>query len=92
MKKSTPESYRHMLVVLFWLFETMLVASVVTLLCFDRRWNPQISSAGAVIWIFSFVGQLIVCFLLRRIARPLAIVGWFTLFGSVLIGLLTPQL
>ena len=80
MKKFTAESYRHLLIVLFFLFETLFLASVVSGICFDRRWNPQISTAGGITFWFSFVGQLVVCFLLRGSVRRLAIIGWITLF------------
>ena len=92
MKKFTADSYRHLLIVLFFLFETLFVASVVSGICFDRRWNPQISVAGAITFGFSFIGQLVVCFLLRRIARPYAVAGWFTLFGGFWILALFPVL
>jgi hypothetical protein len=80
MKKFTAESYRHLLIVLFFLFETLFLASVVALFLFDRRWNLQISAAAGIGFWFSFIGQLVVCFLLRRSVRRLAIIGWITLF------------
>ena len=92
MKKFTAESYRHLLIVLFFLFETLFVASVVALFCTNvRRHSTTVGMAGITFW-FSFVGQLVVCFLLRRIARPYAVAGWFTLFGGFWILALFPEL
>jgi hypothetical protein len=83
MKKFTADSRRHLLIVLFFLFETLFLVSVVTPFCIDPRRNPQIRDADGITFLFSFVGLLIVCFLLRRIARPFAIAGWLTLFGCI---------
>jgi len=92
MKKFTAESYRHLLIVLFFLFETLLVASVVTIICFDLRRNPLISAAFGVVFLFSFVGQFVVSFLSIQTVPRLATIGWLSLFGSVLIELLFPRL
>jgi hypothetical protein len=80
MKYFTTDSYRHLLIVLFFFFEVLLVASVVVLLCIGRRRSSGIDDAAAIAFWFSFAGQLVVCFFLRRMARPLAVIGWITLF------------
>jgi hypothetical protein len=85
MKKFTAESHRHLLIVLFFLFETLFLASVVTPFYVDSRQHFLIRDAGGITFLFSFVGLLIVCFLLRRITRPFAVAGWFTLSGCILI-------
>jgi hypothetical protein len=85
MKKFTADSYRHLLIVLFFLFETSFLASVVTAFCINPHQNFLIRDAAGITYLLSFFGQLVACFLLRRIARPFAIAGWFTLFGCVLI-------
>jgi hypothetical protein len=90
MKKITAESYRHLLIVLFFLFEALLVPSCIALCIIDAHKNRLMGGAFGIIYFFSFVGQLIVCFLLRRIARPFAIVGWFTLFAAFWIPCLLP--
>ena len=87
------ESHRHLLFVLFWLFETLLFASFVVPFAVDRRPGPSVIEAGAAVTcLFSVVGQLIVCFLLRRMARPLAMFGWLTLLALMLVGLCLPAI
>jgi hypothetical protein len=89
MKKFTAESQRHLLIVLFYLFETLLIASVVTHLSINPRRDLRIDDMAGITFLFAFAGQLVVCFFLRRIARPLAKLGWLTLlvtfFGMMLL-------
>lgn len=87
------ESHRHLLFVLFWLFQTLLFASFVVPFAVDRLPGPSvIEAAAAVTCLFSVVGLLIVCFLLRRMARPLATIGWLSLLISILAGLCLPAI
>jgi hypothetical protein len=70
MQGFNTNSRRHLLTVLFYLFEAMLVASLVVLCCVDpRNWmvNGGIEDAAGIAFFYSFVGQLVVCFHLRRI-------------------------
>jgi hypothetical protein len=92
MKKFTAEAHRHLLIVLFFLFEALLVPSCIRLFFVDPNQNRLIDDEAGVIYLFSFFGQLVVCFLLRRIARPFAIVGWFTLFGAFCLPTIFPRL
>ena len=90
LRKERPQ---HLLIVLFCLFETLLLASVVMFFVVDGRRGPSaIEAAAGVTYGFSFVGQLIVCFLLRRRARPLAVIGWLSLLGSILAGMFLPAI
>jgi hypothetical protein len=86
MKKFTAESHRHLLIVLFYLFEAILLASLVTASYSGPRTgaNLGIINGTNIAYWYSFVGQLIVCSLLRRTARRLAVIGWITLFASLL--------
>jgi hypothetical protein len=80
MSQTFTESHRHLLIVLFWLFELLLVAAVATIFCIDsRRWSPVQDAAGLTFW-FAFIGLFTVSFVLRRTCRRLAIIGWFSLF------------
>src|SRR6185503_611521 len=84
MRRFTADSNRALLHVLFFLFEILLVGSVAVLVSVAsverHRHLPVSDAAGIALW-FSFIGQLVVCFLLRRVSRRLAVVGWLTLFG-----------
>jgi hypothetical protein len=90
MKKFTAESYRHLLIVLFFLFETLLVASVLIHLSIDPRRNSPIDNMAGIAALFSTAGQLVVCFFLRRIARSLAKFGWLTVLLAFLGMMLLP--
>ncbi len=80
MRTSITDSHRPLLYVLFCLFEMLLIASVVVLACTDpRRGLPVTDAAGLTFW-FAFVGLFVVCFILRRSVRRLAVIGWLTLF------------
>ena len=83
MRTSITESHRTLLYVLFCLFETLLVASVIVLALTEDRHivSPSSEAAGLMFW-FSFVGLFTVCFILRRAVRILAVIGWLTLFGG----------
>ena len=76
------ESHRPLLYVLFCLFETLLVASVVILFCIDPRRRSGIDDAAGLTFWFAFIGLFIVCFILRRACRRLAVIGWLTLFAG----------
>ena len=90
MRTSLADSHRGLLYVLFGLFETLLVASVIVLACTDSRRRLPISDAAGLTFWFAFVGLFIVCFILRRGARRLAVIGWLTLFGGFWYLALTP--
>jgi len=80
MRTAITESHRTLLYVLFALFETLLLSSVIVLLCtHPRRGLPITDAAGLTFW-FAFVGLFAVCFILRRACRRLAVIGWLTLF------------
>ena len=82
MRTSTTDSHRALLYVLFGLFETLLIAFVILLACIDpRRGLPASDAAGLTFWL-AFVGLFTVCFILRRAARRLAVIGWLTLFAG----------
>ncbi len=82
MQKTFTESHRGLLCVLFWLFESLLVAAVVTAFCTDRhKRSPLDEAAGLTFW-FAFIGMFIVSFILRRECRRLAVIGWLSLFMS----------
>jgi hypothetical protein len=85
-------SHRHFLKVLFYLFETMLLVSVLLHWSIDPRRQSQLDEASGITFLYSFVGQLIVCFLLRRTARDLALIGWITLTGAFLSSMFLPAI
>jgi hypothetical protein len=90
MRIAITESHRTLLYVLFALFETLLVASIVLLACIDPRSRSPFTDAAGVLYWFAFIGLFTVCFILRRTARRLAVIGWLSLFGGILAALLMP--
>lgn len=93
MRTSITESHRTLLYVLFCLFESLLVASVLVLAFTEdrHRVSPWSDAAGLTFW-FSFVGLFTVCFILRRAVRRLAVIGWLTLFAGFWFLALMPTL
>jgi hypothetical protein len=73
-------SSRRLFVVLFFVFETLLISSAVALMRLDLHHEQIWGDAAAITFWFSFVGLFVVSFLLRRVARHLSMIGWFTLF------------
>ena len=90
MATSITNRHRGLLSVLFFIFEALFVASVVTFTRIDIREAAVWSEAAGVTFWFSFVGLLIVSFLLRRAARHLAVIGWITLFVGFWFAALLP--
>ena|SRR5437879_6260083 len=82
MSKAFTDSHRTLLYVLFFLFETLLVASVVVLFCTDPRRRSGVDDAAGLTFWFAFVGLFIVCFILRRACRRLTVIGWLSLFAG----------
>jgi len=82
IKGAVADSHRALLYTLFGLFETLIIACVVLAFCVDSREQLAFEDAVGLAFWFAFVGQLIVCFILRRAARRLAIIGWLTLFAA----------
>jgi hypothetical protein len=81
MSTSKTDSHRALLYVLFCLFETLLIASVVLIAFFlDSHRDSLVNEAAGITFWFSFVGLFTTCFFLRRVARRLAVIGWLTLF------------
>ena len=83
MQKGFTESHRRLLCLLFWVFESLLVAAVVTAFCTADRHkiSPLDDAVGLTFW-FAFIGMFVVSFMLRRQCRRLAITGWWSLFIS----------
>lgn len=81
MSQAFTESHRHLLLILFWVFESLLTGAVVTLFCVmdPHRISPLEEAAGLTFW-FAFVGLFIVSFVLRNVCRRLANLGWISLF------------
>lgn len=92
MQNLLTNSFRHLLIILFFVFETLFVASVIGAFCTKSSADLSISLVFGFAFWFSLLGQLVVCFLLRRRARPLAIVGWITLFAGFWSLVLFPRL
>ena len=82
MSQSFTESRRQLLYVLFWLFESLLVVTVVIGLSIDRRKSPDLAEAAGLTFWFVFLGLFTVSFVLRRACRRLAILGWVSLFAG----------
>ena len=80
MATSVTNRHRGLVSVLFFIFEALFVASVVTLTRIDVCEMAVWSEAAGVTFWFSFVGLFVVSFLLRQAARHLAVIGWITLF------------
>ena len=66
------------------------MASVVILTRIDFRETLAWGEAAGITFWFSFVGLFVTCFLLRRTARHLAIIGWVTLFAGFCFASLLP--
>jgi hypothetical protein len=80
MSKTMAENHRTLLCVLFWLFESLVVAAVITLLSTPSHpRSPVHEVMGFAFWV-GFLGLLILSLLLRRAARRLAVLGYITLF------------
>ena len=80
MRTSIAASHRALVYVLFYLFEMLLIASVVVLIATDPRAGLAITyTAGTTFW-FAFVGLFTLSLILRKAARRLAVIGWVTLF------------
>ena len=80
MRTSLADSHRVLLYLLFGLFEALVVGSVVVILITDHRKALAYDDAAGLVFWFAFTGQFWVCFILRKVARLLAIIGWLTLF------------
>ena len=81
------DSRLRLLRILFFSCETLLVGSSVVL---DVLWRfyrrPGLAAGGgllSLVFVVSFVTLLVVCFCLRRAARPLAIIGWLSAFAML---------
>ena len=94
MRTLFTDRHRDLFLVLFWIFEVLFVASSVTLICKDWRFQHQAFwfVVANITFIFSFVGLLVASFLLRRSARYLANIGWLTLTGAILFAMAFPEL
>ena len=79
MSQAFTESYRQLLYVLFWLFETLLVAVVVIVFCIDPRKSPGVAEAAGLTYWFAFLGLFAASFIVRRTCRRLAVIGWISL-------------
>ena len=72
------------------------MASTLTSICtepggFHRSFHPEpINFEAQIIWMASLVALVIVSLLLRRSARYLANIGWFTLSGVILTMMVLP--
>jgi hypothetical protein len=81
---------------MFFVCEAVFVGLTITLVALTRHYHRQhlIPHGGllTVIWLVSLITLLIICFCLRRVARPLAIVGWLSAFIVFVYALLTPEL
>jgi hypothetical protein len=75
MKKYTAESNRHLPIVLFYVFEVLLVASAVISFYIDPRKSRVLSAASVTVFLYSFPSQLHICFLLSRVARQHAVIS-----------------
>ena len=74
------DSHRKLFCVLFWLFEALLITASITLALIDPRKDSPVSEAANFVFWLAFPGLFAVSFMLRRVVRPLAIIGWWTLF------------
>lgn len=97
MRTSFTDQHRDALIVCFWILEALFVASGVMMLCcyptFHGAFHPQaIAEEAQIAWMVSFLGLFVFSFLLRRVARRIANVGWFTLCGVILLQLVLPLL
>ena len=85
-------SHRQFFCVLFWLFEGLLIASVVVLILNDPRKRMPVSDFAGFLTLASIVCLFVVCFVLRRTVRRLAVFGWFTILGAFLASMAFPVL
>jgi hypothetical protein len=88
--------YQSALVILFWIFEILLVASALTMVCtspggFHRSFHPEpINFEAQIVWLASCAGVLLCSFLSIFSARPYTYIGLLTLAGVILILLILP--
>jgi hypothetical protein len=68
--------------ILFFIFETLFVASVIIFTQIDFHERLAWSDAAGITFWFSFFGLFVISFLLRRTSRYLTIIGWVTLFAG----------
>jgi len=89
-------SKHRLLRCLFFIFEGALLGSSLAYPPLVNRYHRAhlIPHGGllAAAWLASLVMLLAVSHCLRRTARPLAIIGWLTAFGSFALALLSPDL
>jgi hypothetical protein len=93
MRTSVTSSRCILAGVIFFTFEVFYVASLVLLLT-HSNYLQLVSwkfSVQGLFWI-SFVGLLVMTFLLRKRSFPFASIGWPTLLVGFLLGLFTPTL
>ena len=93
MSTITKKSRLRLLRSLFYISEGVVVASFAGIMIESFR-SPSLNPSMVIVLTFwiSLLALLIVCFSLRRAARPLAVTGWTTALILVLVGLIIPRL
>jgi hypothetical protein len=87
------DRHRNILVVLFWVFEGLLVASEAVNFCTDSPFHPEaINVAAQITCMFSLVCLFVTSFLLRRSTRYLANFGWLTITMTIFLAMAFPRL
>ena len=93
MNTVVKNSKHRLLVSLFYIFETVFVASFAAIMI-EYFHSP--GSDTSVVFLFSFwislLALLAVCFRIRRKRWQLAVIGWVTAFILVLAVLMMPQI
>ena len=84
------DAHGSLLCVLFCLFESLFLTSVLIAFCLDPRRRSGIEGASGLAFWFAFIGLFVVSFILRRAHRRLAVIGWLTLFLGILSLMLFP--
>ena len=93
MRTLTRETGHRLLRGLFYICEAVFVASFTGMLSESAHApGPNASMAFVIAFWLALLALLVVCFVLRRTARQLAVIGWTTAFILVLLGLMIPTL
>src|SRR3954466_15779498 len=91
MNKGFADSHRSLLWVLWFLFESLLIAAVVTAFWMDNHRRSSLDDAAGLTFWFALIGLFTVSFILRRVCRYLAIIWMDIAFHRILVARSSPD-
>lgn len=92
MKDAGAVEHRGLQFVLFALFEMLFIAAIILMFSLDPRKYPAATDAVGITWWFSFVGLLLVSWLIRRTNPRLARIGFLSVLAGFFSGLFLPAI